>query len=367
MNVVYVYADSQEEWNCSEWRCAIPARAINRTRSHHAELISLTDFARMRSPAERACGNADIIVVQRNLFGPVLAAIQHWKARGKTIIADFDDAYDRIPSTHKNHAFWLQGLLPPDPESEGSAMRRVTPPPLEQFRWGLRLVDAATVPSIRLADDWSQYTDIHLVPNYIELSRYQNIPRKAHAGVVIGWGGSLSHLQSFTESAILTALRRVCRLRPDVRVMLNGGDHRIHERLGIDRKQCLLRPWVPFEHWPQELAKYDIGIAPLHGTYDDRRSWIKVLEYSVMKIPWAASDRPPYHDFRAYGWMVNNTSKAWERVLLDMIDHIEDYREEAARDAYLFGISKGIDGNIEKILHTYQQIIASPAPVRGAS
>lgn len=365
MNIVYVYADSEEEWNCSEWRCAVPARAINRTRSHHAELVSLTDFVAMRQPALSTCKAADIIVIQRNLFGPVLSAIQHWKARDKTVIADFDDAYDRIPPSHKNHAFWLQGLLPPEPASGSKAMRRINPPPIEQFRWGLRLVDAATVPSLRLADDWRQFNTIHLVPNYIELSRYQDIPREPHEGIIIGWGGSLSHLQSFTDSAILTALRRVCRARPEVRVMINGGDRRIHERLGIAQNQCILRPWVTIDRWPQELAHYDIGIAPLHGSYDDRRSWIKVLEYSVMKIPWVASDRPPYHEFSSYGWTVNNTSKAWERVLLDMVDHIDDHREEAARDAYLFGISKGIDGNIEKIISTYQQIAGIPEMARG--
>ena len=359
MHIVYVYSDSLEEWNCSEWRCAIPARAINRTRAHHAELISLTDFARMREPAQIACSAADVIVVQRNLFGPVLPAIQHWKARDKVIIADFDDAYDMIPPTHKNHAFWLQGLLPPDPGNGSKQPRKIDPPPIEQFKWGLRLVHAATVPSLRLADDWNQYADIHHVPNFIELPRYQDIQCEPHEGIIIGWGGSLSHLQSFTESAILTALRRVCKARPLVRVMINGGDQRIFQRLGIPASQCLLRPWVPFDRWPQELAHYDIGVAPLYGPYDDRRSWIKVLEYSVMKIPWVATESPAYHEFRPHGWLVKNTSKAWERVLIDIIDHHEEYRAEAAREPYLFGISQGIDGNIDKILNTYADIIAA--------
>lgn len=354
MNIVYVFADQPHEWNCSEWRCAVPARAIQRTGRHWAELLSIQDFASNTPDAQRLCAAADIIVVQRNLFGPVLAAIQHWKARDKTIIADFDDAYHLMHPSNSAYKFWMEGVI----TAEGKPVQKMDPPPLTQFKWGLRLAHAAAVPSKRLADDWQSYTEMMYVPNYIDLEQYKNITAEPHEGIVIGWGGSMSHLQSFTGSGVAAALKRVCKARPQVKVLICGNDRRILEYLPIPPEQKLYHPWVPHNEWPRVLAKMDIGLAPLHGAYDERRSWIKVLEYMVMKIPWVASEGPAYAEQRRYGWLVKNNPSAWERVLLDVIDHLDEYKLEAAGEPYLFGIAQSIDENIEKVLSIYGDVHA---------
>jgi hypothetical protein len=351
MNIVYVYADSEQEWNCSEWRCAVPARALNRTGRHHAEMLSLVDFAAGSPVAQAACAPAEVIVVQRNLFGPVLQAIQHWKAQGKAVIVDFDDAYSLIPPSNTSYRLWHEGQV----QGADGRLQTISPPPLTQFKWGLRLAHAATVPSKRLADDWRAYADVHYVPNYIDLDNY-TVPAEPHDGIVIGWGGSLSHLDSFTGSSVLAALQRVCRLRPQVRVAIAGNDRRIFDRLPLPAAQKMLLPWVPYTEWPKRLAGFDIGLAPLHGAYDERRSWIKVLEYMVMKIPWVASEGAPYHDLRGYGWLVKNVPSAWERILLDMVDHLDDYRAEAAREPHLYGIGQAIDANVDQLVATYRAI-----------
>jgi glycosyltransferase involved in cell wall biosynthesis len=353
VKILFAYADQAKEWNCSEWRCAIPMRAIRRTGRHSAEMISLGDFVENGPEASAQCSAADIIVVQRNLIGPVLAAIQHWKARDKTIIADFDDAYDLMPPSNPAYPFWAQGIL----QEPGGLTQRVDPPPLTQFKWGLRLVDAATVPSQRLADDWRPYADMRYLPNYIELEHYQPALLAPHDEIVVGWGGSLSHLASFTESGVLTALKRVCKQRPQVRVLL-AGDRRVYEQLPLPPEQKLFQPWVSYPEWPRVLGRMDIGIAPLYGPYDERRSWIKVLEYMVMKIPWAASEGPAYHPMRSHGWLVKNTANAWERVLLELVDHLAEYRAEAAREAYLFGIGQSIDENIENIIGVLESVLS---------
>lgn len=352
MNIVYVFADNPQEWNCSEWRCAVPARALNRTARHRATLLSLADFAHRTPAAEEVCAPADVIVVQRNLVGPVLTAMLHWKAREKTVIVDFDDAYDLMPPTNVAYRYWHEGLA----TNAGGATHTIDPHPLTQFKWGLRLAHAATVPSQRLADDWRAHADIHYLPNYIDLEKYQGIELEPHDGVVIGWGGSLSHLQSFTGSSVMTALKRVCLARPQVKVMICGNDRRIFDRLPLSPAQKILAPWTPYAAWPQRLAQFDIGLAPLHGAYDERRSWIKVLEYLVMKIPWAASDGPAYAELRPYGRLVKNTPAAWERTLLDMVDHLADHKAEAAREPYRFGINQAIDVNVETLIATYTHI-----------
>jgi len=357
MNIVFAYADSPAEWNSSEWRCAVPARAINQTGRHSAQVVSITDFAENLAPAQAMCAQADIIVVQRNLIGPVLSAIQHWQARDKVVIADFDDAYDLIPSNHPSYLYWGQGLRI-QPQKDGrAAWVKIDPPPMVQFKWGLRLVHAATVPSKRLAGDWQAYAEMHHLPNFIDLEKYQNITAVTHEGLIIGWGGSTSHLQSFNGSGIMTALKRICRARRQVKVMVCGKDRRIFEQLPLPPEQKIYHPWVPYPEWPQVLAKFDIGLAPLHGPYDERRSWIKVLEYMVMKIPWVASEGPAYNELRPYGWLVKNTASAWERVLMDMVDHLDDYRAEAAREPYLFGLGQSVDENIDKVIATYAALV----------
>lgn len=319
-------------------------------------MLSIHEFSKTTPEAVNACKDADIIIVQRNLFGPTLAAIQHWKARDRVVIADFDDAYDLIPPSINSHDFWHFGIIKEYGAKE-ERPERIDPTPITQFRWGLRLVHAATVPSKRLADDWSAYTPIHYIPNYIDLDKYTSTMPRPHEGIHIGWGGSASHFDSFHKNGILDALKHICKSRPQVTLLIHGSNKQIYDRLPVPQRQKKLIPWVPHSEWPTNLARYDIGLAPLNGPYDDRRSWIKVLEYLVMKIPWVASESPAYHELRPYGWLVDNSTAAWERVLLDMIDHLEDYRAEAAREAYLFGISQSIDGNIDKILATYAQII----------
>jgi hypothetical protein len=353
MNVVYVTADTPQEWNCSEWRCAVPSRALERTRRHSAPLISLQDFAANTPETQAACSAADIIVVQRNLLGPVLAAMLHWKARDKVVAVDFDDAYDLMPSTNVSYRYWGQGeVTHPD-----GTVDKMEPPPLWQFRRGLALAHAATVPSKRLADDWQAYTPVFYLPNYIDMEKYQNIAPQPHEGIVIGWGGSMSHLQSFTGSGVGAALKRICRARPQVKVAIHTSDQRVFDQLPLPPEQKTLMRWVPYTEWPRQLARFDIGLAPLHGAYDDRRSWIKVLEYMVMKIPWVASDGPAYDELRPYGWLAKNTPGAWERLLLDMVDHLEDYKTEAARGPYLFGLGQAIDANVDKVVATYAAII----------
>jgi len=350
MKIVYVYADTEEEWNSSEWRCAIPARALNRTNRHQAHLLGIEEFARQTTAANQLCDWADIIVIQRNLFGPVLGAMQYWKARDKTLVVDFDDAYQLMHPSNLNYSFWLQGI------SRQPGKLVMDPPPLNQFKWGLRMAHAGVTPSKRLCDDWKAFNDIVYLPNYIELQHYQNNAAEAHDGIIIGWGGSISHLQSFQDSGVIPALKKVCRARPNVKVMVCGNDARVIESIPVSARQKLFHPWVPYQQWPSVLAKFDIGLAPLSGEYDERRSWIKVLEYMVMKIPWVASDYPPYQDFRKHGWLVNNQPDAWERVLLDMVDHLADYKQEAAHEPYLMGLSLSIDENIENVASIYSNI-----------
>ena len=357
MKIVYVYSDHPVEWKCSLERYAVPAKAINGTNRNSASLLTLEEFIFDTPAARNACDTADLIVVQRNLFGPVLSAVQHWKARDKTVIADFDEAFDLLPENHHSYLFWSQGYL----RGPDGQIGKLDPPPLVQFKWGLRLVDAATAASRRLADDWRSFSDVHFLPSYLELEKYRNTLSSDHDDIWIGWSGSSAHLQSFTDSGVLTALQHVCQARPQVKVVICGNDRQIFDQLKLPEDQKIFSPWLSTEKWAQLLANFDIGIQPISGDYAHRRGCTRILEYMVMKIPWVASESPAHHDLRSYGWLIHNTTSAWERMLFDMVDHLEDYRAEARKEAYLYGLSQGIEENVQTILQTYKNILAHSA------
>jgi hypothetical protein len=240
VNVLYVYADSVNDWNSSEWRCAIPARAINRLGGHAAGLLSILDFKSNSDAARKTCAEADVIVVQRDLSAPTQSAIEHWQRAGKAVIADFDDAFNFLePSNDINgaYSYWILGRVRRTGADGKPAWVKINPPPLAQFKKGLRMVDAATVSSRLLADDWRDYAPIHYLPNYIEARRYDVARSAPHDGIILGWGGSATHLASFAESNILAALESVCRDRRDVRVMICGNDPRILQALRIPPAQ----------------------------------------------------------------------------------------------------------------------------------
>lgn len=349
MKIVFVCADEPEEWDGREWRCLIPARAIERSGRHSAELLSLDEFKINSPEVQAACRDADVIVVQHRLFGPALAAIECWQAYGKMVIADIDGAYPAIPigiQAHPPRAAGLAGHLHPSAKKQDVSLDL-------QVLTGLSRVRAATASSLRLAEDWRDYADIYYLPDYLDLRYYQNITLKPHEGVILGWGATPADWTSFSESGLLPALQRVCQARPEVRVMICGDVRRAFDALPLPAEQKIFQPWVPQTDWARALAWFDIGLAPLYGDYDERRSRKKVLEYMVMKIPWVASEGSPYRDLRSFGWLVSNTANAWERVLLDMIDHLKDYKSEAGRDAYIYGLSQNVDENLDRLLATY--------------
>lgn len=356
MNVLYVFADSAREWNCSEWRCAIPARAINRSTGNAAELLSIAEFASRTGESAARCEWADIIVVQRLLYGQVLDAVVRWRSRGKVVIVDFDDAYDRMPASNPTYRFWGKG----EAVTRGPAGRPITARlpvhPLDEFKRGLRLVHAATMPSRLLAADWEPLTHTYFLPNYLDLETYLQVARHGHQEVIIGWGGGGSHRDSLRLSGVFPALERVCARRARVMVAYGGGDPETFDLIPVPRSRKFHLPRVPFAAWPGTLARFDIGIAPLHGEYDQRRSWIKPLEYLVMGIPWVATAGAPYQDLAGYGLLVQNGVQEWTSALMEMVDNLALYRQRAETTGRWQAMMLSVDVNVDRILAVYREI-----------
>jgi glycosyltransferase involved in cell wall biosynthesis len=300
---------------------------------------------------------ADIVIIQRLLLSEVQNSIFYWRSKGKPIAADLDDAYLIMPSSVASHRFWKQGIV--GGKKDGKDVHiQMTYKPDEQLVWGVKLCNALISPSKVICEDWKAYTpNTFLVPNYIDSSLY--IPHRRVPGdgtIVIGWGGSFSHLDSWNGSKIIPALHRILMERKNVRLSLAGGDPRIYGQFHRQRSQVMIHSWVPHDKWPETLAEFDIGVIPLSGEYDQRRSWIKPLEYSIMGIPWVGSSNRMTDEFSTMGTLVRNKSMDWYEALIEAIDDIEGRR--AAMFPWMhWAEDQDVRANVHNLISTYQQII----------
>ena len=51
------------------------------------------------------------------------------------------------------------------------------------------------------------------------------------------------------------------------------------------------------------------------ASYDERRSWLKAIEYLSAGVPWVASQSRTYNDLGRWGTLVPNTADAWFEAL----------------------------------------------------
>jgi hypothetical protein len=357
VRITYIYPQEESLWDNIEWRCLIPARAVNRNGRHTASLLFWNDFINRTTEADHICERSDVLIVYRNLWGKALSVIQHWMARGKVVIVDFEEAYHLITPSNQDYLFWYEGQTSPD------ANNKISPPPITQFKWGVQMAHAATVSSKRLADDWKAYNQIEVVPGFLDLEKYQELEPQPHEGIIFGWCGKSHQFRTLLESGMVEALKQVCLIRPWVKLLICSDFEMKPNLLDIPSDQLLFQRYSGGKNWPAPLSYFDVGLAPLCSDFDQRMGSEKVLEYMAMKIPWVGSQSTAYHELRNCGWMVENSVGAWQRVLLDMVDHYQDYKLEASQVPYLFSLGQSIDENIQHVVGIYAKIIESSQAV----
>lgn len=344
MFVTYVRSIAVEDQYPAIWRCETLAGAIQRTGRHQATVIDLDAFQRHMPAARSACERADLIVLHRHLTAPVMETALRWKAAGKRIVVDLDEPLRQA----------LPALVPVGVGGPAADL------PAEDFYASLRLVDAITSPSARLTDDWQVPVPIFQIPDYLDLERYLDLMPTRTDCIRIGLGGGQVPYASMAASGLLSALAQVCRQRLQVKLLIFGADLSLKRYLERIEAPSEVHGWVPAEEWPQYLTQIDVGLAPIAGQAEQRKSWQRLLEYMIRSIPWVASDQLPYRALGRYGRLVANVEAGWEEALLEVIDNIDAYRARASKEAFLFALGQDIDENIEKVIAQYRTILALP-------
>ncbi|MEI6290757.1 MAG: hypothetical protein WCP19_10015 [Chloroflexota bacterium] len=357
MIVTFIHSTHHTDQLRVQLRCRNFVDAVNRIGSHSANLLDLNSFIRNTPEAQSICAGSDILVIHRYLYGPVLRAIQYWKARDKKVVVDFDLAINFLDPDYPGYSFWMEGM-PLDDSQGGSpkAQQLIDPLPIEQFKWGLGLVDAATVPTARLADDWATYTNVVEIPDFLNSDHYPALIKSHEKEFWIGLPNSVSH-GSLEKSGLLFALENICKNNPKVILVINDLLFLQSERWNISQNQIKNYASNSFEEWTNTLPGLDLGLFPIYGDYDLRSSQIPILEYMISKVPWAASDMISNRQAGTYGTVVKNNSTEWETVITEIINHPEQYQKKAGTEPFLFALSNDVHENIDKVMKLYTTIL----------
>lgn len=374
MNILYFIADGQNEYNSSRWRVSSVYNAINRSNQPHmARIASSREWMAQTDYAKELCQWADIITIQRVGIDKSIPAIKHWRTHGKAVVIDYDDDYFRINKSNAAFKFWGKGLVDITVADGHKFETPMETHPLVQFMNGMKAATAVTMPSELLARDASKFCNSFFIPNYLEQILYPEMNHKPfdENKIIIGWGGSLSHIESFEYSGIVPALKTILSTMGNVYLLIVGDERVVAklQELGVPKNKIIYHPYVSYDRWYQTLKLYDIGIAPLAQEYDMRRSWIKVAEYMSMGIPFVATDTAPYQNPKIRsssrtGFFVpqgdtasDPNEQGWLSALTTMINRMPEIKLMAELDAEEKFESFLIDNNIQDILDTYQQII----------
>ena len=321
MQILYL---SGTALDVAEWRMLAPANAMSaageRGEDWKAKMIHVSGFANYLDPViQDHVGPSDLIIFQRNLVTEeVFDAIQYWQGMGKPVAADLDDAYQILPWSNPAHKFWVENP------------NKMDPPPLQMLEKGLSMCDALISPNRVLLSDWQHVVQGYYLQNFAREEWWNNLPsraeRKKELGledrVVIGWGGSISHYDSWWGSGIREAAAELCRKHPEVLWLICGNDMRIHDQLPVPLANKQQQVGVPPSEWPKVVRTFDIGVAPLFGIYDQRRSWIKGLEYGLAGVPWIATGGEPYRDMASLGTLIHNGANAWYTELTRAVESL---------------------------------------------
>jgi glycosyltransferase involved in cell wall biosynthesis len=193
---------------------------------------------------------------------------------------------------------------------------------------------------------------IDVLPNGCDPQDWEGLETKKHDDgfIRIGYAGGVSHNQDLelVKPAILEILRKY----PNVRFEILGAYDKpaalqmLSEFADVSDRIQFFAGTPSWQGYPQALASmgWDIGIAPLiRDEFNESKSHIKWMEYSLLKIPTVASAVYPYKEFiqgtpvieqGKTGFLVKTaTPEYWVNYLSDLIEQPE-LRKQIGHQAY---------------------------------
>jgi glycosyltransferase involved in cell wall biosynthesis len=288
---------------------------------------------------------ADLVVIWRAPWSDAVAAVvEAAKAAGAPVLFDIDDLLME-PDQAKSEV--IDGI-----RSQKFCETEVRSH-FEQFERTFLAADYCSAPTELLAHRLRRHGHpAFVLPNgfddeVLRRSRLAARRRRAAGGdglVRIGYAtGSKTHQRDFAEAA--PALAIVLREHPEARLVLfrsKWGDVLdIAEFPDFDGllDQVERRDMVPIEQLPDELARFDINIAPLEAgnIFCEAKSELKFYEAALVGVPTVASPTRPYREAvreGETGFLAGDTDQ-WYAALKRLVESPELRRSVAKAAEYV--------------------------------
>jgi glycosyltransferase involved in cell wall biosynthesis len=323
----------------------------------YVETMRALGFAASWLPQEEICqhleeiGNADLVVFWRVPWSDdVKTAIELNRRAGGRLAFDIDDflidpAFARVEIID---AIRTSSLSEEDWKKQ-----------FERWQTTMSNVDVCIVPTEELAAQVRRFRLPALVlPNGFDYRTYELSrlavghwkQKKDDELIRIGYAsGTKTHQRDFAVAA--AAISRVLRERNQCRLVLfrdsdlNVPTLELTEYEGFDDLQSQIewREYVPITSLPEELARFDISIAPLEipNPFCECKSELKFFESALVDVPTIASSTGPFRraiQNGSTGFLAENRED-WYRMLLQLVDDHE-LRRQIAREAHYECLAK---------------------------
>jgi glycosyltransferase involved in cell wall biosynthesis len=233
----------------------------------------------------------DVLVLFRVALNQPLALFVHEiRANGCSVVFDVDDYVFEPTIAHEGVIDGIRVL-----SADDKALYR---PFVVATRRALALADFCTTSTHYLAERIREAgKPAYVIPNCFDdnaLARAEVARARTHpsdAIVRLGYAsGTLTHQKDFAVAA--EAIARVLRSHSNARLTVVG-------QLLLSEFPCLAslshqiehRPSVPFNALPEELARFDVNLAPLEigNPFCEAKSEIKFIDAALLNVPTVAS------------------------------------------------------------------------------
>ena len=265
--------------------------------------------------------DVDVIVMQRITERHIADSISFFRAAGTAVVMDIDDHFQHVPPAHVMHSF-----LDPrrNPHSNWRHFKRAC---------------AESDLVVHSTPDLRVYANAHgrsyLLRNYVP-ERYLSIKVDEHKQLAVGWGGTTTIHPGDLEVTGGGVGQAVDDVGAEF-INVGNGDG-VRKLVGL-KNEPIVTGIVPFDRYPREVARFDVGIAPLHDSVFSRaKTPLKALEYSALGVAWVGSRLPEYEWLQAEigaGQLCNPRARDWYRAVRRLLTDRE-YRldqQQVARAA----------------------------------
>ena len=292
--------------------------------------VVVLDVPQAASSRIAALRDIDLLVLWRTVWGDELAtAVRTARRGGALVVFDVDDLMidPRAATTDVIDGIRSQGLTEADVADWYTRMRRT----VEQ-------VDVCTCTTEALADHLRRLNrPVWVLPNGFDdatAARSRLARRTVDAGpgssavVRIGYAaGSRTHQRDF--ALIAPAVAQVLRGHPDVRLVLFRDAFDLDEFPEFDelRGQVEWRAVVALDDLPDELARFDVNLAPLEvgNPFCEAKSALKFFEAALVDVPTVASPTEPFRQVIVPGTtgLLATTVPEWDAALEQLVGDAE--------------------------------------------